>query len=250
MWISPNVLSLGDIGITIEGVTMEGVLDKDSFPRTGDSRISSSNGDDSGILGTNGGIGTIIVDRAVVGSDGTDEIVDKTLLDTGAAEIEIGILSPRPVVAAGALVARDRSASATFSAVSCGTAGIGLEVGLPNVIILGCARTATGTGAAAMIAVERYALVAIEPRVYVVPTESRLEYVVSRFVEYIVSRAEYVVSRYVFVARLARRISSAEKNWVGGWDRGDGNEDIESWVIWCVDAESPDIIVPRKGEGM
>jgi hypothetical protein len=53
--------------------------------------------------------------------------------------------------------ARVRSASATFSAVNCGTAGIGL-VGVdtfPKVMILGCARTATGTGAAAIIAVER-----------------------------------------------------------------------------------------------
>ena len=74
-------------------------------------------------------------------------------------------------------VALDRSASATFSAVNCGTAGIGLEFAddFPNVMILGCARTWTGTGAAAMMAVDRYALVAIEARVYVVPTESRFE---------------------------------------------------------------------------
>ena len=55
------------------------------------------------------------------------------------------------------LAARVRSASATFSAVKWGTAGIGL-VGVetfPKVMILGCALTATGTGAAAMIAVER-----------------------------------------------------------------------------------------------
>ena len=86
--------------------------------------------------------------------------------------IEIGMLRPRPVseglrsagvgdmmmegVPAPALA---RSASAIFSAVSCGTAGIGLAgaVGFPNVIILGCARTETGTGAVAMIAVDRYA---------------------------------------------------------------------------------------------
>lgn len=65
------------------------------------------------------------------------------------------------------LAARVRSASATFSAVNWGTAGIGLvgdEI-FPNVMILGCARTATGTGAAAMIAVERYAVVATDARV-------------------------------------------------------------------------------------
>jgi hypothetical protein len=90
-------------------------------------------------------------------------------------------------------VARERSASATFSAVNCGTAGIAL--GLPNVIIFGWARTATGTGAAAIMAVERYAFVAIEARVYVVPVESRLEYLVSRLLEYIVSRSVYCVSR-------------------------------------------------------
>jgi len=75
------------------------------------------------------------------------------------------------------IVALDRSASATFSAVNCGTAGIGLEGAedFPNVMILGCARTCTGTGAAAMMAVDRYAFVAMEARVYVVPTESRFE---------------------------------------------------------------------------
>jgi len=61
------------------------------------------------------------------------------------------------VAGAAAVNARVRSASATFSAVNWGTAGIGLVAldGFPNVNILGCARTATGTGAAAMIAVER-----------------------------------------------------------------------------------------------
>lgn len=75
-------------------------------------------------------------------------------------------------------VALDRSASATFSGVNSGTAGIGLELAedFPNVTILGWARTATGTGAWAMMAVERYALVAMEARVYVVLTESRFEY--------------------------------------------------------------------------
>jgi hypothetical protein len=58
------------------------------------------------------------------------------------------------------------------------------------------------------------------------------------------------VSRYELVAKLDLRISSAEKNWVGGWDRGDGNEDIESWGMVCEDPVSVDIIVPRRGEGM
>lgn len=60
-------------------------------------------------------------------------------------------------------VALDRSASATFSAVNCGTAGIGLPL-FPKVMIFGCARTATGTGAVVMIVVERYPVVAIEAR--------------------------------------------------------------------------------------
>jgi hypothetical protein len=91
--------------------------------------------------------------------------------------MEIGIFNPNPVledrgegvtfdvrgdgVLGGTGIARDgvfalRSASASFSAVNVGTAGIGL-VGVDcfNVIIFGWARTATGTGAAAMMAVER-----------------------------------------------------------------------------------------------
>jgi len=98
-----------------------------------------------------------------------------------SVDSRIGISNPNPAVdgifrmgraeldtsAIETFVARDRSARATFSAVSCGTAGIGLEFPfcLPNVIILGCARTATGTGAAAMMAVERYAVVAMDARV-------------------------------------------------------------------------------------
>lgn len=50
------------------------------------------------------------------------------------------------------IVALDLSASATFSAVNCGTAGMG-GCGLPKVTIFGCALTCTGTGAVAMIAV-------------------------------------------------------------------------------------------------
>lgn len=46
-----------------------------------------------------------------------------------------------------------------------------------------------------------------------------------------------------FVAKLARRISSAEKNCVGGWDRGDCIE----LVVYPV---SVDIIVFRNGEGL
>jgi len=103
----------------------------------------------------------------------------------------MGIFNPRPAdedrsscvslanaeLAAAITVALDRSASATFSAVNSGTAGIGLEGAedFPNVTILGCARTWTGTGAAVMMAVDRYAFVAMDARVYVVPTESRFE---------------------------------------------------------------------------
>ena len=125
----------------------------------------------------------------VVGDDvGTDEIVDNRGV-TGT--IEMGMFNPRPAAedrlsrvslaiaepAAAMLVALNRSASATFSAVNSGTAGIGLDGAedFPNVMILGCARTCTGTGAAVIMAVERYAFVAMEARVYVVPMESRLE---------------------------------------------------------------------------
>jgi hypothetical protein len=189
--ISPNILSvIGDIG----GGAMRGICVSDS-PRIGDSMTSSSNGELSvfsvfsgfSIIGDVGIV--IIVDLAVVISEGAEEIVDKTRFDDGVAEIEIGIFNPRPVgVGVLIMVALDRSASATFSAVNVGTAGIG--VGFPKVMILGCARTATGTGAAAIIAVDRYALGPTDPRVYIVPTESR-EYVVSRLLlEYIVSRSE------------------------------------------------------------
>ena len=108
-------------------------------------------------------------------------------------------------LAAAMAVALDRSASATFSAVNSGTAGMGLEFAddFPNVMIFGCTRTWTGTGAAAKMAVERYALVAMDARVYAVPTESRFEYMVSRSL--------YRVSRWL-VAKLDRSISSAEKN--------------------------------------
>ena len=52
-------------------------------------------------------------------------------------------------------------------------------------------------------------------------------------------------------ARLLRRISSAEKNCVGGWSRGVGREDnIESWGALEEYPVSVDIIVFRKGEGM
>jgi len=123
----------------------------------------------------------------VVGDDvGTDEIVDNRGVP---GTIEMGIFNPRPAAedrlvslpnaepAAAMLTALNRSASATFSAVNSGTAGIGLEGAedFPNVMILGCARTCTGTGAAVIMAVERYAFVAMEARVYVVPMESRLE---------------------------------------------------------------------------
>jgi hypothetical protein len=171
---------------------MRDVLVSDS-PRIGDSMTSSSNGEVSfssvfSIIGDAGIV--IIVDLAVVGSEGTEEIVDNTRFDNGVAEIEMGMFNPRPVdVGVFIMVALDRSASATFSAVNVGTAGI--AVGFPNVMIFGCARTATGTGAAAIIAVERYAFGPTDPRVYIVPTESREEYVVSRLLlEYIVSRSE------------------------------------------------------------
>jgi hypothetical protein len=128
-------------------------------PRIGDSVSSSIRG-----VGCIGVVGALL---------GAEETVDILGVPTW---IDIGIFNPRPVVdsvfvvfwegsgmfvvvvaaAAAALVALVRSASATFSAVNSGTAGIGLEGFdcLPNVIIFGCARTATGTGAAAMMAVD------------------------------------------------------------------------------------------------
>lgn len=52
------------------------------------------------------------------------------------------------------IVALDLSASATFSAVNCGIAGIG-GCAFPKVTIFGCTLTCTGTGAVAIIAVAR-----------------------------------------------------------------------------------------------
>ena len=92
-----------------------------------------------------------------------------TRLERGAAEDTLGVTMAtlsgtgtdsrvamsNPVVAVVAIiVALDLSASATFSAVNCGTAGIGVK-GFPKVIIFGCALTCTGTGAVAIMAVER-----------------------------------------------------------------------------------------------
>jgi hypothetical protein len=75
------------------------------------------------------------------------------MVDNRSGWIDIGIFTPNPAFdcLADSAFALDLSASATFSAVNSGTAGIGLPL-FPNVMILGWARTETGTGAAAKIA--------------------------------------------------------------------------------------------------
>jgi hypothetical protein len=186
------------VNIILKSIVLGCRIKSSASPKIGLSGIGisgvSSNGDDTG------GVAVGLV---------TEEMVD----NLGVVEgwIVIGILNPNPVfdergegvtdgsrgdgVLGGTGIAKEvvfalLSASATFSAVRVGTAGIGLGgVVCLNVIILGCARTATGTGAAAMIAVERYAVVAMEARVIVVAVESRLVYRVSLLELYMVSRS-------------------------------------------------------------
>lgn len=146
----------------------------------------------------------------IVGDWGPD-MVEMAESRGESACMVIGISNPNPTCDflacdedSGKLPALARSAAATFSAVNSGTAGMGLVCAdlLPIVIIFGCARTATTGGAAVMMAVERYAFVAMEARVaidarvYDVPTESRLVYEVSRLLYvYILSVSLYCVSR-------------------------------------------------------
>jgi hypothetical protein len=155
-------------------------------------------------------MGEIIIGcDCIVGDWGTDMV--EMAESRGESDcMVIGISNPNPTFDflacdedSGKLPALARSAAATFSAVNSGTAGMGLDCAdlLPIVIIFGCARTATTGGAAVMIAVERYAFVAIEARVaidarvYDVATESRLVYEVSRLLYvYMLSVSLYCVS--------------------------------------------------------
>ena len=151
-------------------IRMRGVGDNDvdsDAPRIGDSGISSKE-DEGGLSVVGEGVAIDKVDNFGEGRE--DDWIWMGISNPSPAMEERGEEDGFGGVArdTGAiLAARVRSASATFSAVRCGTAGIGL-VGVetfPKVMILGCARTATGTGAAAIIAVERYAVVATEARV-------------------------------------------------------------------------------------
>ena len=111
------------------------------MPRIGDSGMIST-ADNTG-----GRVDIVDIVFDLEDTEELDEIVDS--LDVSRT-IEMGIFNPDPAFdclfcssLAVTAVARARSASATFSGVNDGTAGIGLDEAdcFPNVMILGCART-------------------------------------------------------------------------------------------------------------
>jgi hypothetical protein len=91
MGISPKILPEGDIGDGRTG-------GKSSCPRIGDSKASSSKGDDNGLAVIGDCVGSdIMVERRVVDSVGADEMVDnRGVFATAVGWIEIGMFKPRP----------------------------------------------------------------------------------------------------------------------------------------------------------